>query len=240
MTDEVDRIDDLVILGRGAPDQMRDGRVTICTAGWSERLGFVRVYPTRITSPLQQWNVVSVPVERSPTDSRDESWKIRGSKSEWDRLDSQIKVTGRLEGTARRNLVHRLVTNCVNLTNERRGSLAIVRPVGLVGYLGARSDVDESVQRTLDRGDLPRIKQGYAFQPRLRYRCSGCTTTDGHDQQLIEWGCYEWFRKNPGQEGQVFENMRIGDSGWEHHIFVGNQANHRTSFLSITLLRWKL
>jgi len=42
-------IDDLIMLGRGAPDTMRDGRVTICAAGWSPTLGFVRIYPTSIT-----------------------------------------------------------------------------------------------------------------------------------------------------------------------------------------------
>jgi hypothetical protein len=236
---ESTRIDDLVILGRGAPDQMRDGRITICTAGWSERLGFVRVYPTRTTSPLRQWNVVSVPVEKSTTDSRQESWKIQGSKSEWDRLDGRIEVTGRLEGESRRTLVRRLASGCVNLTNEAHGSLAVVRPVSLAGYLSERSDVDLAVQRTLFGGELEKTKRAYPFQPRLRYRCSDCRAQGEHDQQLIEWGCYEWFRKRPGEESKVFDNLHLGDSDWEHHLLVGNQANHRQSFLSIGVLRWK-
>ena len=232
-------IDDLVILGRGAPDQMKDGRVTICTAGWSGRLGFVRIYPTRTSSPLKQWNVVSVEVERSRSDSRPESWKIQGSKDEWNRLDHKIQVIDQLKGLDRRNLIRRLVTGCVNDTNDAHGSLAVVRPVRLEGYLGERSDVDASVLKTLFGGALERTKKGYQFQPRLKYECSACRAKGGHDQQLIEWGCYEWFRKQPGKEEQVFENLGIGNPAWEHHLFVGNQANHRQSFLTIGVIRWK-
>ncbi len=50
---------------------------------------------------------------------------------------------------------------------------------------------------------------------------------------------FEWFRKNPGKDAQVFENLGIGNRTWEHHLFVGNQANHRTSFLAIGVIRWK-
>ncbi len=233
------RIDDLVVLGRGAPDQMSDGRITICAAGWSPKFGFVRIYPTRTSSPLKQWNRVSVPVERNPVDSRAESWKIRGSKSEWDNLDRKIAVVGRVEGQEKRQLVRSLVTGCVNETNDRHGSLAIIEPLELSGYLSERSDVDPSVQRTLDGDELQRTKHGYRYQPRLQYKCSHCVSKGGHDQQLIEWGCYEWFRKEPGREAQVFDNLRLGDPAWEHFLFVGNQANHRKSFLAIGVLRWK-
>lgn len=232
-------IDDLVILGRGAPDRMRDGRITICAAGWSKTHGFMRIYPTRTSSPLRQWNVVSVPVERNPLDSRQESWKIQGSKSEWDNLDRRIEVVGQLDQPERRTVIRALVSPCVNAINESRASLGIVHPVELSGSLSERADVDRDVQLTLTGPPQQRTKHGYRFQPRLTYRCSGCTSVSPHDQQVIEWGCYEWFRKNPGLESQVFDNLHIGDGDYEKHLFVGNQANHRSSFLVITVLRWK-
>jgi hypothetical protein len=52
-------------------------------------------------------------------------------------------------------------------------------------------------------------------------------------------GCYEWFRKNPGKEAQVFENLRVKDEGYERYLLVGNQANHRSSYLVIGVIRWK-
>jgi hypothetical protein len=75
-------VDDLVILGRSSPDRLRDNRISVCTAGYSRALGFIRLYPTRTDSPLRVWNIVSVQVERNPMDSRAESWKIVGAKSE--------------------------------------------------------------------------------------------------------------------------------------------------------------
>jgi hypothetical protein len=239
MAPERFRIDDLVILGRGAPDKIRDGRITICAAGWSRTHGFVRIYPTRTSSPLRQWSRVSVPVERNPLDSRRESWKIQGSKDEWDTLDRKIEVVGEVTGLERRDLVQSLVSPCVNLLNDSRASLGVIRPVELSGELSARTDVDQGIQMTLTGLPQQKTKHGYRFQPRLKYRCSECQAAQLHDQQVIEWGCYEWFRKNPGAESQVFQNLHIGDSEYEKHLFVGNQANHRASYLVITVLRWK-
>ena len=232
-------IGDLVILGRGAPDTMRDGRVTICVAGWSPTLGFIRVYPTRTSSPLQQWNVVSVPVERNPNDNRPESWKIQGSSGEWDRLDRKIRVERRVTRAERLQLVPPLTTGCVKDLNEKRISLGIIHPSSLEGYLSERSDVDPSVQQTLLGETLPKTKANFQHQPRLRFRCESCRQEGGHDQQIIEWGCYVWFGKSPGRESQVFENLRVSDPEYEKYLLVGNQNNHRTSYVVIGVIRWK-
>lgn len=232
-------IDDLVILGRGAPDVLKDGRVAICVAGWSQSLGFVRIYPTRLTSPLRQWNVVSVQVERNPSDSRKESWKIVGSASDWDRLDQNIEVQGSLQRAERVALIPKLASGCVVDLNESRTSLGIVHPAELKGYLSEREDVDHTVQRTLLGGTVPKTKINYPLRPRAAYRCESCRADNPHDQQIIEIGCYEWFRKNPGCEAQVFENLRLADPDYEKYLLVGNQANHRTSYLVIGVIRWK-
>ncbi len=232
-------ISDLVVLGRGAPDTMRDGRVTICVAGWSRSLGFVRVYPTRTSSPLRQWNVVTVPVERNPGDNRPESWKIQGSSSEWDLLDRKVRVERRVGRDEKLRIVPPLVTGCVKELNDNRLSLGIVRPSALGGYLSERSDVDHTVQSTLLGGLLPKDKGGYPYQPRLKFRCGKCMSNDGHDAQVIEWGWYQWFRKNPGKEEQVFENAAVDDSAYEKYLLMGNQNNHRTAYLVIGVIRWK-
>jgi hypothetical protein len=232
-------IDDLIILGRGAPDVLRDGRVAICVAGWSPKLGFIRIYPTRLTSPLQQWNIVSVKVEQNPTDSRPESWKITGSASEWERLDENIQVQDTLGRDERIALIPTLASGCVSLLNESHLSLGIVHPTELRGYLSEREDVDRTVQRTLLGGSVPKTKVNYPLRPRMSYRCGECRAESGHDQQIIEIGCYEWFRKNPGKEAQVFENLRVDDPDFEKYLLVGNQANHRTSYLVIGVIRWK-
>ena len=88
-------IDDLVVLGRACPEPLKDGRVTVCMAGWSYRMNdFVRIYPTRPDTSCSQWDVIKVDVERNENDTRDESWKIVGSKEEWESLGSKIEVVG--------------------------------------------------------------------------------------------------------------------------------------------------
>lgn len=43
MSDEHTVMDDVVILGEAVPDETHDGRKTICTAGYSEKHGLVRI-----------------------------------------------------------------------------------------------------------------------------------------------------------------------------------------------------
>jgi hypothetical protein len=233
------RIDDLVMLGRAAPDNLRDGRTTICAAGYSPTHGFIRLYPTRLTSPLRQWSIVSVPLEKNPKDTRAESWKIEGSRGEWDTLDSKIQVTGKLSPTEKIWLIPSLVSPCVADLNESRLSLGIVKPAELRGYLSARSDLDSTVQLTLSGEPTPKTKANYRLQPRLEFRCGQCRSGSAHDQQIVEIGCYEWFRKNPGHEAQVFDNLHVADSEYEKFLLVGNQAYRRASYLVIGLIRWK-
>ena len=94
MSDDKLVIDDLLVLGNAVPDIISDSRVTVCTAGWSPTRGLVRVYPVPPASNMRRWNVVKVPLERNPRDSRAESWKIQGSKSEWDRIAEKIELRG--------------------------------------------------------------------------------------------------------------------------------------------------
>ena len=78
--DTVD-INDLVVLGNAVPYEMEDGRKTVCVAGYSDRLGLIRVYPARPDSPVKWRNRLAIPLARNPTDTRKESWKIRGSRA---------------------------------------------------------------------------------------------------------------------------------------------------------------
>jgi len=120
-------IDDLVILGRAVPEPIKNGRVTVCTGGYSPKLGLIRVYPTKPSTPIRRWDIVRVPVEKDPRDTRTESWKIQGSRSEWERLDEKVEVVGRLKSDDRPNLVANLTDGCVNEINEARRSLGIVK-----------------------------------------------------------------------------------------------------------------
>lgn len=88
--------EDLIVLGNAVPDEISDNRKTVCTVAFSKEHGLIRIYPVPPYSPMKRWNVVSLPLERNTKDSRDESWKIQGSKTEWETLSDKIIVKRKL------------------------------------------------------------------------------------------------------------------------------------------------
>ena len=237
LEESIIRIDDMVVLGRSSPDNLSDGRASVCVAGHSKARGFIRLYPTRMDSPLKVWNIVSVAVEKNPTDSRSESWKIKGSKAEWRNLSNKIDVVGNLRHGARLAYIDTVVSGCVTDLNDSRRSIGIVKPLERSCYLSERSDYDPDTQKTLYGGVVPSDKHSFKHQPRVHYRCSECKSANGHDQQILEWGVYEWFRKHPGAEEQVWENLFSKEKHQDIFFLVGNQARRLTSFMVISILR---
>jgi len=230
-------IDDLIVLGRGCPERIRDGRVTVCTAGYSPTLGFVRIYPTRIDMPLKRWSIIKVPVERNPKDTRRESWKIQGSKSEWNILHEKMEVVGELPRKERLKLIANLVDDCVNVLNVEKRSLGIVKPIIEKYYFSQQEDYDSLTQMTLLGRRMPKVKDQYPLVPRIRYRCSRCKATYPHDQQVLEWGFYEWLRKHPENPDQVWINAKLNSPNHNIYFLVGNLFRYRTRFVIISIIR---
>ncbi|MHA2022693.1 MAG: hypothetical protein ACTSWQ_03425 [Candidatus Thorarchaeota archaeon] len=232
-------IDDLIVFGKTVPSEIHDGRATVCTAGYSQELGLIRLYPTTVFSPLKRWNIVSVPVEKDKQDSRFESWKIQGSKREWTQLHKKIEVVGKLTSSKREKLISSLVDECVLDLNDERRSLGIVKPIIEKCYFKEEPNYDPTTQMELFGGFKPTTKRQYPVVPRIRYRCTDCKTRTHHDQQVLEWGFFEWMRKNPNNIEQVWDNVRIHSDDREKYFFVGNQRNQRTSFMIISVLTFQ-
>ena len=236
-------IDDLVVLGNAVPDEVRGGRKTVCVAGYSDRLGMVRVYPARPDSPVKRWNRLAIPLVRNPMDTRKESWKIQGSRGEWDRLTDKIAVHERLEGNRQRELWSKAckkhLVGCVMDLNDDKLSLGIVKPTDISYLMVTRDSYDATVQATLTTETVYKTIHNYRLKPVIRYRCSECRAKGHHEQQILEWGVYEWFRRNPGQEEKVWDNMHLDDPDWDKWFLVGNQARRRNSFMIISAIRFK-
>lgn len=236
------QIDDVIILGRGVPELISDGRVTVCVAGYSHVLGLVRLYPTRIDSPLNVWNIVSVEVERNPRDNRTESWKFPESRSGWEAINQHIEVKGELPREQRFGLIDRLRVGCVAELNEQRLSLGIIKPAAVRPHLATNQMHRQAYQPLFEIMEHASVqtKRDHALEPRVEFSCGdGCTNRRAHDQQLLDWGCYQWMKSNPGREQEMWRNLHFGDAGWLHYFLVGNQANQRTSFMVINVLRQK-
>ena len=245
MSDDKLVIDDLLVLGNAVPDIISDSRVTVCTAGWSPTRGLVRVYPVPPASNMRRWNVVKVPLERNPRDSRAESWKIQGSRSEWDRVAAKIELRDRVTSRDEKfeilgELEGKFGVDCVDTLNKQKASLGIIKPASLACSFVRRSDHEEDRQATLDGAEPYITFKNYPQKPVATYRCPSCTAKHPHKQQIIEWGVFEWMRKNPDQPEKVFENLHIGEEGYHTSLLVGNMALHRNSFMVISIFRHKL
>jgi hypothetical protein len=153
-----------------------------------------------------------------------------------------VRVVGHVKsGDERRNLIGNLTDSCVNVLNEQKRSLGIIKPDKILNtYFAENAAYEKLFQMGLpgmtELGSV-KVKRDFRYEPRVQYRCPDCQTQQGyHDQQVLEWGFYEWFRKEPDKKEQVWEN-----AGFNRHtdiyLFVGNQAAHRSSFIIISVLR---
>ena len=90
----------------------------------SNHHGLIRIYPVPPYSPMKRWNVVSLPLERNTKDSRDESWKIQGSKTEWETLSDKIIVKRKLSRKEWVELITYLKENhsygCIEDINDKK------------------------------------------------------------------------------------------------------------------------
>lgn len=247
----------LIVIGRAAPDEIKDGRKTLCVGAWSNDDGFIRIYPTTLLSNLKRWNEVDVPVERNPQDSREESWKIQGSKDEWENLHKKLKWNRKLDRDEQLQLLDVIPkTNCVEDLNQSKKSLGLIIPSEILDWeLVKRKDYDPSVQTSLDeffredleiRGKVMKIltKRNYKYVPMIKWKCGGpCKLKQGfHYMQILDWEVYEWLRKHLNSKSEmmkVFDNLRLRDPEYNKWFFVGNQNRHRKSFMIISALRFK-
>jgi hypothetical protein len=231
-------INDLIVLGKAVPERRTDGRKTFCLAGYSPSSGFVRVFPCRPDLQVSRWDVICVQVERTPKDTRRESWQPPGEWMEWDTLNKYIRNVGRIEKReARRDLMSSLRSPCVKAIDDREDSLGIVLAGTIHGaYFQNNSQYGREIQLDLipRSGEWARNRALYPFVPRLKYSCEHCEIH--HDQTLIEWGAYEWMHKNPKAIDQYWDNVGLYKNDTDLWLLVGNQRLHRNSFLVIGII----
>lgn len=233
-------LQDVVILGRAAPEELSDHRRTTCTGAWSENRGFIRIYPIKsVNSDLfNRWDVVNIKAKRNPQDTRAESWKLAHRDYE-----SCVEIVGEYPREQRATLLTNLEDDCVQDINEAGRSLGIIKPDGTPSlYFEDWDDEDDdSIQSRLINDPeqwLPDTRDEFDYEIRIRFTCSDCNTSQGyHDKTLLEWGAYLAVENNNLSEGEELEPFyNLDDEDYNHWIFVGNQAHERTSFIAINLL----
>lgn len=236
-------MNDLVVLGNAVPDEISDNRKTVCTACFSPEHGLVRIYPVPVDAGMSRWQRVSIPLEKNAQDSRHESWKIQGSKYEWPSIKNKIDSYGKMSRQEQINLMDKLrdkfEVGCIQELNDKELSLGIIKPKEIEAYLTDRDNHERTVQKTLDSHAMFLTIHNYRKQPRVKYRCSDCRSKNPHNQQILEWGIYEWMRKNPDNLEQGLTNLRLHDPDYDKYFLVGNAAIHRRAFMVISVFRFK-
>lgn len=231
------QIDDLVILGRAHPEPIHDGRHTVCLGGYSPMHGYIRLYPTRMgMEKLKRWNVVSVSVEWDEEDGREESYKIAGSRSDWDSLENKIEKVGELEYGERYELASELATDCRARLNDNHESLGLVTPAQIQEVYLEPTET-ETIQMDLT-GQKLIGKREFDHELRVDYECENCDQKTGHDQHVIEWGVYQYWKKYDDPDG-VKDALRLTDDDYEKFFFIGNLRHQRTAYIIISILRFK-
>jgi hypothetical protein len=228
-------LEDFVFLGTTVPEQMKDGRVVRCAAGFSDELrSLARLYPLSPFAGIRRWDQYRVRVERSNKDSRIESFKLAGDRDDPDALTRELVVAGRLgehPKSTRLAAIDRYKVPSIKWMNERRLSLGIINPDLCDFSFEYDLEADRLITQ-LPGLETPKPEWGrksYPKRPRIQFR-----DEDGfHDLSFNEHGVYEWLRKGNEPE-EVFKNLRFGDTTREPRLLVGNLANQRNAWVVIT------
>lgn len=231
-------IDDFVMLGKTVPEaRRRDGRVFVCSAGFSPTLrSLVRIYPLARRNTPERWSVSTVKLIRNSEDSRLESFKLAGDRTPGahERINNSFLQTDMVPPRARADLLKPYVVGSIAEANERRMSLAILHP-SQAPELTFEYNPESPDSPELTLFDIaPRPTEGakrFAYIPRLRWQ-------DGETLRhikLLDWGCYEFMRKQG-------DDRRFGLPGALHldatcSLLVGNHSHQRTTWLVISVLR---
>lgn len=231
---------DLIVLGRAAPEEMSDGRQTVCTGAWSPTQGFIRLYPIDPQANLfGRWDIIDVEVERNPNDTRHESWKIKGRKKN---QDEKVEVKGKYPRSKRATLLYHLEDECVNIINNDKRSLGVVSPENIDDLLFKPWEEDDEpyMQSKLFEEleeSKPENREDFDYNIKLRYTCPTCSTKQGyHEHSILEWGAYMGLKNNSDNPDQLRENYRFGNDDFNHWLFVGNMNRFKSSFIVISVI----
>lgn len=229
-------IEDFVMLGRTVPEPQSDGRIFVCSAGWStEYRKLIRIYPLARANGPKRWSINSVRLERNPKDSRDESFKLAGDRSpdHHHHINDAFTASGDIKPSQRMGLLKKGPwVESIDEANNRRMSLALIHPRFTPElYFEHNADSPNSPQLRLfdDRADIQGARR-FAFIPRLRF----IDEASEHRLMLRDWGCFEYMRKHG-------DSARFGMTDALHlspasSLLVGNLNHQRNAWLIIAVL----
>lgn len=230
--------EDFLMLGKTVPEPNSDGRVFVCSAGYSaEMRQLLRIYPLARRGAPQRWSLSAVPLERNPKDSRPESWKLAGDRhgDAHERINQCFGVQRVIRsGWEKKEALDddRIWVSSIKEANERRMSLALLQPKSCPTLqFDQNSNSPDSPQLRLFDEGLPKAEgaKRFPFIPRMVFDDS----RGEHCLMLRDWGCYELMRKHPARTFEMDQALSLDA---DSVLLIGNMNQHRTSWLVISVL----
>lgn len=231
-------LEDFVMLGKTVPEPTSDGRVFVCSAGYSlEMRSLIRIYPLARKAAPPRWSLSRVTLERNPKDSRPESWKLAGDRSpdkhEWINRQA-FQVYDKVKGWQRQDMLDddALWVESIAEANAKRMSLALIQPRAIpsVTYDMNATSPESPQLRLFDDGLTPAEgAKRFPYMPRITFH----DAKGEHRLMLRDWGCYELMRKHPQHTFDLDEALSVGE---DSVLLIGNLNSHRTAWLCISVL----
>ena len=246
---------DMIVFGHGAPNRIKkiNGQQGRCVCLWSEEKGFVRIYPVPY-GYVHDWDIIDVEVRMPTNDRRENSYVVYNYENEWNNLSKRIfvhkeknrngKIVKKTIPRAQKiELARKLSKDVFSTIRDSKKSFGLIKPSAL--KLVLKSNREKSEGQTLLNCDeyLIMDQKDFAWMPYLEYSCDeNCTSKHPHRQKIVEWGAYQFMRKNPNLREyceKLSDNYYINDPNWEHYILIGNIRSYPTTYVVIKILRFK-
>lgn len=207
--------------------------VYTCTVGYSQQLGWIRVYPMPYTAGLKRWDTYKLKVEKNNQDSRAESWKLCGysKHDQWKNWHDDVQFLRRIKESEKQYLKNLMIKQCspaISVLNNKRLSIGFIKTPSVK----ARWDVNETYynpnqlslfEDVQEQTVSSYTKKSQQFYSRIHFR-----DEDGsHDLLLNNWQYYEYQRKF-GHNTEAFRNI---NNGSEQLLILGNLFQYRSTWI---------
>lgn len=211
-------LEDLIMLGKTHAETDRQGRKTVCSVFFSPELReLVRVYPLAQKNLPPDFSVCQIKLERNPRDTRKESWKIAGPRGVDVHEDINSRIVVRSVLNNREEVLSMIPrVNTIKEANQKRLSIAMVEPQGLVKYVLEKNlDIREGVS-----------SKSYPWIPRLKFKL-------GESNHKLKFLNQEVFtnmtKKSHGPIGHIVDKVSN-----KPRLLVGNMFAYRNNWLVIS------
>lgn len=208
----------------------RDGKPYVCSLGYEQSKGFIRVYPTPLDG-LITWTPICFKAEKNKQDPRPVSWKMPEDcrHGEWSVNALKVAYKKALNQSARTHIYREMLeksVSAISQLNDRRES---------IGFLLVDSFKIEGVPngKYIDTTQIGMFEDvelaGFTkFTKDLRETEFRIRFKDGdgdHNVAFNRWDIYETARKYG-----VHQALRSFNKPGQHILMLGNYLKHQTSW----------